>query len=401
MARKKLSEYTAKKIIYAALELPYTGTAFHNGISNEEEFLQLDNAKTYVVKVDEGIKKRMKNGLVVLNKSPKEIIDAIKSFSEKGYTHSIIEPFLKHEQSSEKYLSFERTREGIQILYSEKGGIDIEDNQESIKKIVISSHSEKSLGDLSTIALFRDDKGKVFLERLLHIFDTYFFSFLEINPLVIEKDSFYFLDVAAQVDSAGAFFVQDAWAPEDYREGESSKKTEEEKQIDQLSQKSRASFKLNVLNADGSVFMLLSGGGASIVLADEVDNKGFGAELANYGEYSGNPKAEEVYLYTKNILSLLLNAKAKKKVLIIAGGVANFTDVRITFSGIIKALDEQKDALKKQKVKVFVRRGGPHQEEGLASMEKFLSENDLMGFVSDQRTSLPDIVGKAVAYVGH
>lgn len=392
MARKKLSEYTAKKILYSALGLSYKGTAFHNGTSKKEDLLQLDSKQTYVVKVDEGIKKRMKNGLVALNKSPKEITDVIKIFSEKGFTYTIIEPFLKHDQTSEKYLSFERTREGIQILYSEKGGIDIEDNQESIKKFIVSDNNAIQTGNEQVDSI---------IKKLVPLFDTYFFSFLEINPLVIEKDEFYFLDVAAQVDSSGAFFVQDAWTPEDYREGEGSKKTAEEKQIDLLSQKSRASFKLNVLNSEGSVFMLLSGGGASIVLADEVDNKGYGAELANYGEYSGNPKAEEVYLYTKNILSLLLNSKAKKKVLIIAGGVANFTDVRITFSGIIKALEEQRAALQEQQVKVFVRRGGPHQEEGLASMEKFLSENDLMGFVSDQRTTLPDIVGKAVGYVGH
>ncbi|HSA83976.1 MAG TPA: ATP citrate lyase citrate-binding domain-containing protein [Patescibacteria group bacterium] len=391
MARKKLSEYTAKKLLYHELGLPYAGLSVSS--EDEKQHLNLDNAKKYVIKVDEGVKKRMKNGLVALNKSPQEIPSVLSDFVKKGYTHAIIEPFFSHEQSAEKYLSFERTREGIVVLYSEKGGIDIEDNQESIKRFLVSDNdTEIQTGNTSV------DK---IVKKILPLFDKYFFSFLEINPLVIETERYYFLDVAAQVDSSGAFFVEDAWTTEDFREGQISKKTEEEKEIDLLSQKSRSSFKLNVLNADGSVFMLLSGGGASIVLADEVDTKGFGAELANYGEYSGNPKAEEVYLYTNTILSLLLRSKAKKKVLIIAGGVANFTDIRITFSGIIKALDEQKEALQKQGVKVFVRRGGPHQVEGLAMMEQFLTDNQLYGFVSDQTTSLPDIVGKAVTYVKH
>jgi len=94
-------------------------------------------------------------------------------------------------------------------------------------------------------------------------------------------------------------------------------KTEEEENILTLSQKSQAAFKFDFLNPNGSVFMLLSGGGASIVLADEVANQGFGKELANYGEYSGNPNEEETFIYTKNLLSLLLKSKAPKKVLII------------------------------------------------------------------------------------
>ena len=142
--------------------------------------------------------------------------------------------------------------------------------------------------------------------------------------------------------------------------------------------------------------MLLSGGGASIVLADEVYNLGFGKQIANYGEYSGNPNAQEVYIYTKNILELLLKSSSAKKVLLIGGGVANFTNISTTFKGIIEALDEKKGDLLRQQVKVFVRRGGPHQQEGLALMEKFLKENKLYGFVGDQRITLPDVVNMAV-----
>ncbi len=211
--------------------------------------------------------------------------------------------------------------------------------------------------------------------------------------MVIEDSHFYFLDIAAEVDSAGEFFVHEGWSDVDFRTVQH--KTEEEKNVDMLSQKSQASFMLNILNSNGSIFMLLSGGGASIVLADEVHNLGFGKELANYGEYSGNPNAEEVCVYTENILNLLLKSEASKKILIIGGGVANFTDISTTFKGVIKALDEKKDELLQEGVKVFVRRGGPNQKEGLAVMEKFLRENNLYGLVADQETSLPEIVKRA------
>lgn len=392
MARKKISELRAKQILHKALGLSYEGIAFDAQNDNEKKLSLLHKGKTYVVKVDEGIKKRMKQGLVSLNKSPKALVTEIKKFQEMGYRHFIIEPFVPHEDSSEKYLSIERVRNGLQILYSSQGGITIEDNQDAVNKVIIHAHNSH---DVDTIA-GDFSLSKEILQKLIRAFNENYFSFLEINPLVIEQKTVYFLDIAAEVDSAGEFFVQHAWSADDFRTGERKEKTEEELNIIKLAYNSQASFTFNLLNPNGAIFMLLSGGGASIVLADEVYNLGFGKQLANYGEYSGNPLAEEVYLYTKNLLKLLLQSKASKKVLLIGGGVANFTDVRKTFTGIIKAISESREVLQKQRVKIFVRRGGPHQEEGLAMMEKFLKDVGLYGFVGDQTKSLPEIVQMAV-----
>ena len=56
------------------------------------------------------------------------------------------------------------------------------------------------------------------------------------------------------------------------------------------------------------------------------------------------------------------------KILIIGGGIANFTNVAATFKGIIRALKEYKNQLIVHSVKVFVRRGGPNYQEGLQAM---------------------------------
>jgi ATP citrate (pro-S)-lyase len=151
-----------------------------------------------------------------------------------------------------------------------------------------------------------------------------------------------------------------------------------------------------VLNEQGAVFLLLSGGGASVVLADEVHNHGQGAQLANYGEYSGNPNAEETYLYTRQLIKLLLASPAPRKVLVIGGGVANFTDVRLTFRGVIRALDEAKEELAKQGVRVFVRRGGPFEREGLAAMRRFLDGAGLLGGVAGPELPLAEVVTQAL-----
>src|SRR2546426_408236 len=84
----------------------------------------------------------MKKGLVVLNKSPGEIKTELKNFQEMGYNNFIIEPFVPHDKSSEKYLSIERVRDGLQVLYSQKGGIDIEENQKEVQKKIISSEED-------------------------------------------------------------------------------------------------------------------------------------------------------------------------------------------------------------------------------------------------------------------
>jgi ATP citrate (pro-S)-lyase len=55
-------------------------------------------------------------------------------------------------------------------------------------------------------------------------------------------------------------------------------------------------------------------------------------------------------------------------VLIIGGGIANFTNVAATFGGIIDALKNYKEGLQRHKVKIFVRRGGPNYQEGLKKM---------------------------------
>ena len=116
---------------------------------------------------------------------------------------------------------------------------------------------------------------------------------------------------------------------------------------------------------------MVAGGGASVIYADTVCDLGFSKELANYGEYSGDPSTEDTYQYAKTVLDLMTREKhAKGKVLIIGGGIANFTDVAKTFKGIIKALTEFKAKLIANKVKIYVRRGGPNYKEGLENMRK-------------------------------
>lgn len=404
MARKKLNEQTAKTLLFRELKMPYDGIS----VTDNQPFsnVNLASDKTYVVKVDEGIKKRFKNGLLKLDVQSDRIDDALNELRLMGYSRFLIEEFRNFKAKEEKYLSFERIREGVLLKYSLSGGVDIEDNQKTVNQVLLTGlQTENDISILKKLALtLKVDFTS--LQELINAFQKYYFSFLEINPFIVVNFKLLILDAAVEVDSTGEFFVPNAWTADDFVTGQIQKKTPEEEDVLQIASQSQAALSLTVLNPNGSIFMLLSGGGASIVMADEAYNQGVGKEVANYGEYSGNPTQEETYLYTKNVLSLLKKSNAKKKVLIIGGGVANFTDVRKTFKGITQALAESAPALRQQKVKVFVRRGGPNQAEGLAQMKEFLEKENLYGLVTDPQMPLTEIVTKALGigkknYAGH
>ena len=109
-----------------------------------------------------------------------------------------------------------------------------------------------------------------------------------------------------------------------------------------------------------------------MIYADTVTDLGFTDELADYGEYSGDPSEEFTYQYAATIMDLMTRGEVnpKGKVLIIGGGIANFTDVAVTFKGIIRALYRYADLLKQHNVKIYVRRGGPNYQTGLANMKR-------------------------------
>jgi len=116
---------------------------------------------------------------------------------------------------------------------------------------------------------------------------------------------------------------------------------------------------------------MIAGGGASVVYADAIADFGFGNELANYGEYSGAPNENQTFNYAKTILGLMTRVQDPRgKVLIIGGGIANFTDVAATFKGIVSALKMYQEDLRKHNVRIWVRRGGPNYQQGLRTLRE-------------------------------
>lgn len=388
MARVPISEFKAKTLL---LGKDYEGWAVQLSTVRQVAS-QLNTKRHYVIKVDQGIKKRGKQGLLAINLTKAQLPAAAAKLAKRGFSNFVIEPFIDHSTATECYLSLERTREGMAILYSTRGGVEIEEVGDSVQKLVYTGKAS-ALQKISKTLSVKSSWLKNILERM----DELHLSFIEINPLLVINKQPVLLDCAAMVDSASAFFVGEEWNEDDFVSSESQ--TVEEQAVKQLAENSASSLTLRVLNPNGGLAMLLSGGGASIALADAVADAGKANQLLDYGEYSGNPTTEETYLYTKNILSLLLKSKAKHKALVIAGGVANFTSIPATFKGVIQALAEQAVALKRQKIKVYVRRGGPGEAAGLNMMEKFLKQHGLFGSVAGSGELLTKPVKNALGYI--
>ena len=221
-----------------------------------------------------------------------------------------------------------------------------------------------------------------FYEFLSLLFDVYcrlHFTSLEINPLIIQSNrNICCLDCAE-------FECGQEWNLEEWPTSFGLTSSEAEHKVAQLDSSTGASLKFVLLNPKGSVWTIVAGGGASVAYFDAIVSLGLYEELANYGEYSGAPTKQQTYEYANIILTAMLsqqncvletndNSSISKpfsgKVLIIGGGIANFTEISKTFAGIRDAIQEHSEQLIKQNVSIFVRRGGPNYEKGLALMKK-------------------------------
>ncbi|MFO8051028.1 MAG: ATP citrate lyase citrate-binding domain-containing protein [Thermoplasmatota archaeon] len=397
MARRGIREYDAKRIFYKMMP-EYTGEKVKFDIMPilvdpetdleklPEENPWLENMRL-VVKPDQLFGKRGKSGLVLLDASFEEAVKFLEEKMKKKakigkvkgmLTHFLIEPFIPHDK--EYYVAVKMEADGDHIYFSREGGVDIESVWETVKEVSIGPLDDTELDPAPlTKDLKKDEKKLVstFLKGIYKLFSKHDFVYFEINPFTIVDGKIKVLDMVAKVDDTAQFQNHGVWDFDEFPQPFGKEPTQEEAYIKSLDEKTGASLKLTILNPHGRVWTMVAGGGASVVYADTIVDLGFGKELSNYGEYSGNPSTEETYLYAKTILSMMTREKhrsGKEKVLIIGGGIANFTDVAKTFTGIIQALREYSDQMKEIGVRIYVRRGGPNYKAGLEKMRNLGDE---------------------------
>lgn len=323
---------------------------------------------TLVVKPDQLIKRRGKAGLVGIKLDWTQVQAWIAERMEKeiqvehatgALDHFIVEPFLPHAQGDEYYICIQSDRDGEEILFCAEGGVDVGDVDSKAARVhVLIDDSDVSEDSIKASALLtgvpdsRVDHLASFILTLLKVYRLLNFTYMEINPIVYTEDNQIIpLDLAAKIDETAAFLNATQWGHLDFPAPFGRREFPEEAYIRELDGKTGASLKLTILNHKGRVWTMVAGGGASVVYADTISDLGFGKELANYGEYSGAPSTEHTYEYAKTLIGLMTREKDPNgKIFIIGGGIANFTDVAATFTGLIKALLAFQDDLRAHNV---------------------------------------------------
>jgi succinyl-CoA synthetase beta subunit len=376
MSRVAISEYAAKKLLLGDAYRGVTATKE----TADEAVMELEEGKKYIIKIDVGIKKRGKQGLIRLNVAKGGAKAALSELFSLGHEQCVIEEMVPHETEDEQYLSIDLQREGALVLFSKVGGVEIEENSEEIQRFFIPRTEVLSADTTLEIE-------HVPLKDILTSMGKYHLSFLEINPFLAKDKSFLPLDLAVEIDDAKASKLP-SWVEAHILKKAS---TPEEKAVAAQDETTAAALTLKVLNKNGSILTLLSGGGASLVAIDTLVTAGLQDKIINYSEYSGAPTRDETHAYVNTLLKTLFASNAPKKAILIAGGVANFTDILATFEGIVDAFGENIDELKRQNIYICVRRGGPNQEKGLAYLKDFLTQNGIMCAVHDPSLSLGEV----------
>ncbi|MGM0598205.1 MAG: ATP citrate lyase citrate-binding domain-containing protein [Candidatus Rifleibacteriota bacterium] len=394
MAQRGIREYHGKKLLARHLDayledsIGYDGKIVLVSKDTDWEKLQQDNPwltkEKLVAKPDQLFGKRGKHGLVLVNKDFAETQNWIKerlgkkqtvNGIEGTLTHFIIEPCVEHEH--EFYAAIKTSADGDVIYFSLEGGINVEENWDKVVSIhvpVLEGLKNIDIAEKLPDEL-KENKNLVanFLKGLYQLFADLHFAYLEINPFAIAGKNIIPLDLVGKLDDTAEYLCRKAWGEDlEFPAAFGQNLSPEEIKIRELDALSGASLKLTLLNPDGIIWNMVAGGGASVIYADTVCDLGFAKELAMYGEYSGNPSTNLTYEYAKVILDLMTRKKdsqGRPKTLILGGGIANFTDVAKTFTGIIKALNEYGDKLKSVNARIFVRRGGPNYQEGLANLK--------------------------------
>lgn len=326
------------------------------------------NLKDVVVKAQVLSGKRGKNNAIRFCSSIKEVESAVRDLFQmevRGQYVAAVRIEEKLDIAEEHYLSITYDTNAKQpvLVYSAEGGMDIEDvSDEKIEKVLLDIRSSvipAKAGMTEVVNGVSQKLWSCFLQEDCRL--------VEINPLVKTTDGCWVAADAKIAIDDDAIFRHEEWKEFESRTMMGRSPTEREVAVEEIDkgEKYYQGTAGKYIEMDGDIAILFSGGGASIANMDALIKAGL--KPANYTEYSGNPPREKVYDLTKIVLS-----KPGLKGLWIAGGVANFTNIKETFNGIVDALEEIKPTYP-----IVVRRAGPFEKEGMELMRECAERNNL------------------------
>jgi len=371
-------------------------------VTSSDELAKIGQANDWmqtsklVAKAHEALGSRFKLGLVKVGLDLKGAIAATKEMigREVGnitVSQVIVSEMIAHKE--EYYCAVKSTREGSEVLVANCGGIEVESNWDRVKRLCLDVGQAPSSDQLEKLAKDAGFSGALvskmadFAGKMFTCFDNEDAQYLEVNPVVTRESDgeLVALDAVTLLDGDAKFRHPD-WNFQFAAEfGRAYSK--DEMDVMAVDSKIKGSVKFIEIPG-GDTAMLPAGGGASVYYSDAVVARG--GKLANYAEYSGDPPDWAVEVLTEKVCGL-----PGIKNIIVGGAIANFTDVKKTFGGIINGFRNAKAEGKLKDVNIWVRRGGPREKEGLDAMRALKDEGFNIN-VFDRNTPLTDIVDKAL-----
>jgi len=371
-------------------------------VSSAEQFDELAQANDWiqkgklVAKAHEALGSRFKLGLVKVGLDLAGAKAAVREMLGRQVgsitvSQVIVSEMVPHKE--EYYVAVKSTREGADVLVANCGGIEVESNWDRVKRLSLEIGTIPSPDVLETLAKEAGFSGRLtkkvadFAGKLFACFENEDAQYAEVNPVVAREGDgeLVALDAVTLLD-ADAKFRHPDWNFQFAAEFGRAY-TKHELEVMAVDSKIKGSVKFIEIPG-GDTAMLPAGGGASVYYSDAVVARG--GKLANYAEYSGDPPDWAVEALTDKVCSL-----PGIKNIIVGGAIANFTDVKKTFGGIIAGFRKAKSEGKLNSVKIWVRRGGPREKEGLDAMRALREEGfDIQ--VYDRHTPLTDIVDMAL-----
>jgi succinyl-CoA synthetase beta subunit len=305
----------------------------------------------------------------------------------------------KAEVAQEYYAGvvWDGTRKQPMMLFSDMGGIDIEEVAERYPDHV-------GRGRFSNLLPFSDFQAKQViaqvgmtgselnratsvLSRLARLFCDYDMTLAEVNPLArLEDGSFVALDAHMEMENEarprhrellGELGIGDEETREAHEPSEFERRV---KAIDAADHRGVIQGKDHGFHGD--LGLVIGAGGGSLTLTDAVRSQG--GRPANYSEIGGNPSVSKACGLAKEVL----RKDGVERIAVMMSIVSN-TRVDIVARGVIKAcLELGKDP--SETIAIF-RIPGAWEEEGVAILDRYGIE------YCDRSVSMWEAAGRAVA----
>ena len=372
-------EYESRRIV-AKAGIPVSAHGFATTPEEARELAAGIGAPT-VIKSQVLTGGRMKAGGVKFADTPAEAAahaEAILALEIGGHMPRgvLVDSRVAVKQEYYAGVAWDGTRKRPVLIFSDMGGIDIEE--------VAETHPDRvGRGHFSTLRPFSDFEAKQviasvgvtgraltrltpILTRLARLFREYDMTLAEINPLAeLEDGSFVAVDAHMDMENEArprqaALLRELGVGDEETRQAREA--TPFELAGEAVDAQDHRGVAGNVTEFDGDIGLVIGAGGGSLTLFDAV--RAHGGRPANYCEIGGNPSVRKA----AGLAKLVLQKPGVDKIAVMMSIVSN-TRVDIVARGVIKACVEL-GYDPAEKIAIF-RIPGAWEEEGFKLLERY------------------------------